>query len=639
MSKKPNHIVVKTTYLSDTITELPYGIINKTETGIGATTLELNCKRNSIIVEPLRVTASAKAHKHNALYVGSPTKLFSDKIKREDIQNYLNDKKIEHKKIVVVADSLYRVIELIPKEELENYFLMIDECDSFQLDSKFRNVMENCYEIYKNHPLKQRCMITATPLLFSDPDIANEEETIIQYEKPITKEINLFHTDNNIGLAHDKIAEILKNFPDDKIVVAFNNVTKLLSLANTLVKNLGINENKISILCGMNSKNKAGKFYKELDSSSLPTKIVLKTSAYFTGFDIDDPYHLLILVNNADGLNCLSELRIKQIAGRCRAKKGLLSNNILQEYVPQKIVEVTKDDLIEAAQYEIDALNCINKTYEKSSVLHDQIIQIRELIMTKTHYNGFSLVKLGFNSRNPKISYLNIDAALELTRVRKEVYKRKDTLSKKLKSIGNIVTVSELYSKTEIEKTDLTYLIEKRIKNIESNISFKDVQHLETILMEGNPDYFERYAYETYITLQQYVKSDYLIENIIKYSKSGNISKLKNFLKSAEISILEENSSYKQALSSQFIIGETYNHEEIHNGIKRFLMKMGMNDSNVDEKKAVKIFRLMVSHTRNSRISKTAKTVKGFNPLNIPIVKYKSEFPDVNETLANIVGF
>ena len=72
MTKKPNLIVVKTPYLTDTIKELPHGIINKTETGIGATTLELNSERNSIIVEPLKVTASAKAEKHNALYVGSP---------------------------------------------------------------------------------------------------------------------------------------------------------------------------------------------------------------------------------------------------------------------------------------------------------------------------------------------------------------------------------------------------------------------------------------------------------------------------------------------------------------------------------------------------------------------------------------
>ena len=636
---KSTLITVKNeTYLSSAIDKLPCGIINKTETGIGATTVELDSNRNSIIVEPLRVTASAKAHKHNALYVGSVTKQYPKKISREDIQNYLNDKSLKHKKIVVVADSLNRVIELIPKNELENYFLMIDESDSFQLDSKFRYAMENCYELYKNHPVNQRCMITATPLLFSDPGMAHEEYTTIKFENPITKKINLYHTDNHLGLAHDKIAEILKSFPDEKIVIAYNNVTDLVGLANSIVKNLGINENEISILCGKNSKTKAGKYFKELDSSYLPTKIVLKTSAYYTGFDIDESYHLYILVNNVDRLNCLSELRIKQIAGRCRAAKGLLSYNILQKYKPQKLKEEKKDKLIEAAQEEINALNCLTKTYNKSSVLKEQIDLVREMIISKTQYNGFRLVKIDFISRDAKISYLNIDAALELTRTRKEVYKSKNTLYKKLMNSGNIITVKEEVSKTDVEKIDLTYLIAERAKYIEHTIKLKDVQLLENLLTNENPDTVETCAYETYIKLQQYVDNDYLIEKIIENTKSKSSTILKNFLKSAQLTILEDTSLYKQALSSQFTIGETYDDNDIHSRINRFYSKMNINDQEIDEKKAVKIFRLMISHTRNPRISNTAKTVKGYNPFNIPIIKYKSEFPDMIETLKNIFG-
>ena len=636
---KRNLISVKNgTYLSSTIDKLPHGIINKTETGIGATTVELDSRRNSIIVEPLKVTASAKAYKHKALYVGSPTKQFPKKIKMNDIQNYLNDKSTEYKKIVVVADSLDKVIELIPKKDLENYFLMIDESDSFQLDSQFRYAMEKCYEIYKNHPVKQRCMITATPLEFSDPEIANEEQTIIQYEKPITKEVNLYHTDNHLGLAYDKIAEILKSFPNEKIIVAYNNVTKLVGLANSLVKTFGVKENEISILCGTNSKSKAGKYFKELNSSFLPTKIVLKTSAYFTGFDINDYYHLFILVNNADRLNCLSELRIKQIAGRCRLEKGLLSNNIIQEFVPQKTEEQSKEELIEAAQKEIDALNCLTKTYKNSSILNRQINLIRDLLMSKTQYNGFSLVKKDFLTGNAKISYLNIDAALELTRTRKEVYKNKNTLCQKLKSIEYKVNKKEILSKTEVEKIDLKHLIDERSKIIERNIKYKDVQFLEDLLQSENLDAFQVCAYETYTALQQYIDKDYLIDMIIKYSKSKNITCLKNFLKSAQLCILEETTNYKQALCSQFIIGETYDNNQIHTRIKRFFMKIGLSDLNIDEQKAVKYFRLMISHTRNHRISKTAKTVKGYNPLDLPIVKYQSEFPNILERLKNLFG-
>ena len=71
----------KNTHLSDVFSALPNGLVHKTETGMGATTLELKTLRNSIIVEPIIVTACSKVHSFNkesesrVLYVGSTTTL------------------------------------------------------------------------------------------------------------------------------------------------------------------------------------------------------------------------------------------------------------------------------------------------------------------------------------------------------------------------------------------------------------------------------------------------------------------------------------------------------------------------------------------------------------------------------------
>ena len=51
------------TYLADVWNALPQVIINKTETGTGATALALNALRNEIIFEPLKITASSKSYK------------------------------------------------------------------------------------------------------------------------------------------------------------------------------------------------------------------------------------------------------------------------------------------------------------------------------------------------------------------------------------------------------------------------------------------------------------------------------------------------------------------------------------------------------------------------------------------------
>jgi len=47
MTKITNIILGKDEYLSKKIDCLPCGIINKTQTGIGATTVEFNCKSSA----------------------------------------------------------------------------------------------------------------------------------------------------------------------------------------------------------------------------------------------------------------------------------------------------------------------------------------------------------------------------------------------------------------------------------------------------------------------------------------------------------------------------------------------------------------------------------------------------------------
>src|SRR6188508_1502422 len=49
------------TKLSDVFNFLPSGIIDKTETGIGGTSCELDSKRDSIIVQPYNHTAHSKS--------------------------------------------------------------------------------------------------------------------------------------------------------------------------------------------------------------------------------------------------------------------------------------------------------------------------------------------------------------------------------------------------------------------------------------------------------------------------------------------------------------------------------------------------------------------------------------------------
>ena len=144
--------------LGNVLDFLPYGIVDKTVTGIGATTLEILSKRNSIIVMPTRILAYNKSkYKDGLLYVGGEIAEFNQKkVTKKQIKNYISNSNIEYKKILVVSDSLPAVLEVIGNTVYENYFLMIDEVDIIQTDSVFRPALEKSIDYYfKFNPQKK----------------------------------------------------------------------------------------------------------------------------------------------------------------------------------------------------------------------------------------------------------------------------------------------------------------------------------------------------------------------------------------------------------------------------------------------------------------------------------------------------
>ena len=56
-----DYVLKNGAWLSTVLSYLPNGIINKGVTGIGATTMELNCDRNSIVIQPLKITVDQKS--------------------------------------------------------------------------------------------------------------------------------------------------------------------------------------------------------------------------------------------------------------------------------------------------------------------------------------------------------------------------------------------------------------------------------------------------------------------------------------------------------------------------------------------------------------------------------------------------
>jgi hypothetical protein len=622
----------KTTKLSQVMKFLPNGLVHKEETGMGATTLELKSKRNSIIVEPIKITASSKAYKHSksaktkVLYVGSETKFHPGKVSKGAIEQYANSQKIKYKKIIVVADSLYKVIDAIGEDVFKDYFLLIDEADSFQMDSTFRRSMEECMSYYKRFKPQNRCLLSSTLLDFSDPDLIDEPKTVIKYDQPTIRDIDvIFNSGKNLlGAAIERIRKLLNESSKDKILIAYNSVSGCYDMAEHLVKEEIVKRNQIAILCSLNSKSKVDIYFKELESDKLPNKINFITSAYFTGFDLNESYHLISISENKRVIHSLSDKRLKQIAGRCRKK--LLSETIIHDMVPlnSKIAEVSKEELLEAAQVQLDSIKCIEKQYNRSRILKEIFLQVTDSLINSLEKNGYQYIRINPNTNKAEISYLNIDANLELNRTRFELYKNYNSLNYKLQEQGHKVNFTFSQNEEEVDKLDVEK--QDRITKIESMIgllrgvkSERDLYQLEGL---KGLDSLQKKILNNFKELYGHIDSEQILDMISEVSQKRDSRELNRLIWAATYSIMPDDHIYKGRMDKYFKIGARYSPDEIQKRMNLVHIEANINTQFRTNRSAVNYLKRIFNC---KRYNDSTYGLISSNPYDFKIAKYKTE--------------
>ncbi|MFM1961639.1 MAG: hypothetical protein RLZZ172_484 [Bacteroidota bacterium] len=636
ISKYKDSSCSKQVYLTDVFDFTPPGFLYKDETGMGATTLELKAKRHSIIVEPIKITASSKAAAVNALYVGSQTKYHPDKtVPVNKIKAYANNSSIDYKKIIVVADSLSKVIKAIGPAVFNDYFILIDEIDSFQMDSVFRRSMEEVLDIYKKFDKDKRALLSATRIAFSDPILKKEPLTLIKYNQPHQRTINILTTvpSNLAGLAADYLTELSQNFPEDKVFVAYNSVSGVLDLADHLVKTGVYKIDEVKILCSSASEGRVPKYYHELDSDILPGKINFFTSAYFTGYDLKEKYHLVSISSSRRPMNSLSDKKLKQIAGRCRY--SLYSETIIHDFSKSNddLKLQTEDILIEAAQHQVDAMSCTRRHYRQSPVLSMLLGDFSTKMMSYLEEKTFMYIRED-SSKNYVISYLNIDASLESKRVRTELYTTEDDLYKKLQSDGNIVTQVKQFTDTQVDESstyqdqrnqEVEYII-KRLERV------GDYNELHVILEHEPLTSLQKLVVTDYHKLYKYVDKQKMLAMIEKSLKSKDSRSYKNLMRSAHVQILHESCLLVQRLDHHFPIqakkGKILKEEKLTADVIKlrmdmFFSELGYSTPPRDTDGAIKALNLYreTSKRYDSKGKKSYFVITGKNPHGVPVLQ------------------
>lgn len=560
--------------LSNYLTKMPHGLVDKKIPGIGATTLEINSKRNSIIVFPTKALAYSKHSKHpNTLYVGSEIKGEKEKVTNQQIEEYLA--KDGYKKLLVVADSLGRLLGIIGKN-YKDYFLMIDEIDVLQTDNNFRPQLENVIDYYLMFPLKNRCMVTATMKEFINPLLKKECKFSITWIYNARRDVKLLHTNNTTQTV---IEEIISH-PRDKIFIAYNSILQIQNILSTLDEET---RKECAILCSEVSIKEAGEYFapKLGDNDTLPARINFATCCYFTGIDIEDSYHLITVSDVRRSHSMLTLDRMTQIHGRCRKDNGVLSETIIYNtlgYVSvMESMEKYTATLLNKAQKVLKVLESADTISQGDYTLTDLFAIIKEAIREKAQERiaGNELINLTrkdiYGKNVP--AYLNIDYIIERTDLYAS-YFMPETLKEVLGKQVNIISYKSLPHGVSPEQNS----IEKTNKDAQNKLTDSYIQeaidNIKVLSTTGQLNDNTLHLYirqsrsrtkiflERFIKLYKYVDLDSLLHQLWEIRTSNSIA-YKNLNNAVMYWALDEEHPFKVAIRRSFTLNKSYSASEI----------------------------------------------------------------------------
>ena len=560
--------------LSNYLTKMPHGLVDKKIPGIGATTLEINSKRNSIIVFPTKALAYSKHSKHpNTLYVGSEIKGEKEKVTNQQIEEYLA--KDGYKKLLVVADSLGRLLGIIGKN-YKDYFLMIDEIDVLQTDNNFRPQLENVIDYYLMFPLKNRCMVTATMKEFINPLLKKECKFSITWIYNARRDVKLLHTNNTTQTV---IEEIISH-PRDKIFIAYNSILQIQNILSTLDEET---RKDCAILCSEASIKEAGEYFapKLGDNDTLPARINFATCCYFTGIDIEDSYHLITVSDVRRSHSMLTLDRMTQIHGRCRKDNGVLSETIIYNtlgYVSvMESMEKYTATLLNKAQKVLKVLESADTISQGDYTLTDLFAIIKEAIREKAQERiaGNELINLTrkdiYGKNVP--AYLNIDYIIERTDLYAS-YFMPETLKEVLGKQVNIISYKSLPHGVSPEQNS----IEKTNKDAQNKLTDSYIQeaidNIKVLSTTGQLNDNTLHLYirqsrsrtkiflERFIKLYKYVDLDSLLHQLWEIRTSNSIA-YKNLNNAVMYWALDEEHPFKVAIRRSFTLNKSYSASEI----------------------------------------------------------------------------
>ena len=322
-------------YLSDVMNEIPSNcILSKRIPGCGATTLELETDRSSIILVPNVPVIISKCKKEKKKY---PLLGVYEGVNQSQIIEYLRNNRI--RKIMTTPESFCKVKSACEKCNINIYtdfFLLEDECHQIIKDVDYRpDIVMPMNDFFL---FNRKALVSATPIGFSDPRFEENHFEIIEItaDYDYRQDITVTQT-YNIAKA---VGQYLENH-NGTICFFINSVVEIYSL----MKHFGLLEDS-AVYCAPKSRSKLKNEYGFTNahtewSADTMKKYNFFTGRFFTAFDLELPYKpdLVMITDpyNAEYTMLDVDTDCIQICGRFR--NGINSATHIYRVNPEIVVK------------------------------------------------------------------------------------------------------------------------------------------------------------------------------------------------------------------------------------------------------------------------------------------------------------
>lgn len=272
--------IAKGQHLADVMDQIPSNVIlNKQITGCGATTLEINAARNSIIIEPNVPVIVGKAQKHGNVFP------VYEKVSYEEVEEYLR-KPVQNRKIVTTPEGYDKkvrpALQMVIGDYRTKFFMLFDECEKIIQDVDYRgDIYLPVDDFFK---FKHKAMVSATPIMPSDPRFAEQGFEMCKVEPTYDyrPRVKLVTTNNTIAALEQVIINKQKH-----ICIFINSTDTIYRVIQTLCL-----EDRCKVFCSDKSVKKLRglgfrKAFQELQELA---DINFFTSRFYSAVDIELPY-------------------------------------------------------------------------------------------------------------------------------------------------------------------------------------------------------------------------------------------------------------------------------------------------------------------------------------------------------------